>query len=292
MSLSAICHHFDESNSVEASLKYLEAAEAHGKIFVEESRRQLQQFQQSEIDSIVACAILLCVLGFACYRIHRSNGIALADEAGWRWLHLLRGVRTAHRAAMESGQAIHPTIMQNMIPEISLSSHNIDPSTLANEVHSRHPLFAFVQRTSQERFEALHTAINKRRPASDKKHYDDLHAAIGTLYEVTEHICAGEVHSLFRAICTWPAKVSKDFMEMLTDCHPLALAVYAHWLMLVILIEDLWWIDDMGKAGIRQVVDICSKASSDIQGLMEWPRRSLDFEKWRSEFSCDVKHGM
>ena len=63
---------------------------------------------------------------------------------------------------------------------------------------------------------------------------------------------------------------------MLEGVFPPALAVYAHWLMLMVLVEDLWWIDDMGRAGIRDIIARCSDADRDVRSLLIWPQQMLD----------------
>ena len=99
LTLAAIWLHYDFAAAPAASTdssghpsKYSEAAEAHGMIFVRESRQKLQDLRgQAELDSSFACSRLLCILGFAFFRTHRGNGVSLADSAAWTWLHLLRG---------------------------------------------------------------------------------------------------------------------------------------------------------------------------------------------------------
>jgi hypothetical protein len=61
----------------------------------------------------------------------------------------------------------------------------------------------------------------------------------------------------------------------LTDGHPGTLAVYAHWLMLLVLAEDLWWIGDMGRAGIRDVLHVIGELTNDLAPVLSWPREML-----------------
>ena len=65
--------------------------------------------------------------------------------------------------------------------------------------------------------------------------------------------------------------MSSGFSNLLLKNEPLALVMYAHWLMLVVLARDMWWFDDMGIAGIREVASICSRDDPSLEGLLEWP---------------------
>ena len=66
---------------------------------------------------------------------------------------------------------------------------------------------------------------------------------------------------------------------MLIDRFPPALLVYAHWLMMMILVEDLWWVDKMGRSGIQDVVAICSEVGFDVEGLLLWPQQMMEIQR-------------
>ncbi|KAG8531261.1 uncharacterized protein KY384_004619 [Bacidia gigantensis] len=271
LTLAAMSLHYDPA--VHSSVDYLEVAEAHGKIFVRESRQKLQHFAESpkaqDQDTVLACSRLLSVLGFAFFRAHRQNGITLADPAAWTWLHLVRGVKPSYDAANEIGKSIDEIILKDMAPKSLdwLSSH--DPAI------RQQSYYHYIQQTSQERFDALHNLLDGHWSRFEEDKIEDLGAAIDMLDEVTQRVYTPQVHSLFRVLCTWPGAVPKNFVEMLLAGFLPALAVYAHWLMLVVLVEDLWWVGDWGRAGIRDVVAMCSEAEPDVQKLLMWPERML-----------------
>lgn len=285
LTIAAMCLHFHESNMVDPCSKFLLTAEAHGEMFVGESSRQLREMHPSKIESNFVCSKLLCVLGFAFYRNHRSKGTLLTDDAAWRWLHLLRGVLPTYEAMVESNHDINSAIMRDMIPEISSPDAALQSYQLGEALDRSQPLFSFIKQSQRQQLSALHLIVNKMKLALGAQQYNDLITAIATLQHVTEHVCDGDVHSLYRAICTFPGSVSKGFVEMLTSTFPLALAIYAHWLVLVILIEDLWWVGDMGRAGIREIVDLCALDGVEFMSILEWPRQALQFEDLHSNSS-------
>ena len=283
LTLAAINLHHEAAGASDRnasrSWKYLEAAEAHGVIFVEESRKKLQGLRASEVefdDSILACARLLCVLGFAFFRAHRSNGVTLAHPAAWTWLHLLRGVETAYAASLQSGRDTNKVIVNDMIPELPTASNPCDAAPDTEPSCCKHPCYAFFQHSRRERLGALRNTLRSTWPCLGEEKTSHLSAAIDILDEITEHVCSKEGHSLSRAIFTWPGRIPKGFVDLLMSSCPPALAVYAHWLMLVILVEDFWWIGDMGRAGIRDVIAMCSDASAHVRALLIWPQLMLD----------------
>lgn len=277
LTLAAICLHHESSpdHSGEHCLEYLEAAEAHGKTFVKESRQKLQDFQEGlntqDQDSLLACSRLLCVLGFAFFRTHRQNGTTLADPAAWTWLHLLRGVKTSYVAVVEAGRPVDEVFMRDTTPP--LCYHQPIPRM---GVGCKNIYFRYVQQSRRGFIDALRSTLRRDWSSLGDQETEDLSAAIDLLHQVTEQICSQQLQSLLHIICTWPADIPGGFVDMLVAESPPALAVYAHWLMLMVLVEDLWWIDDMGRAGIRDIIARCPDAEGDARSLLMWPQQMLD----------------
>ena len=279
LTLAAICLHHESlsDHPGEHRLKYLETAEAHGKIFVKESRQKLQDFQEGQNtqdqDSILACSRLLCVLGFAFFRSHRHNGTTLADAAAWTWLHLLRGVKTSYVAVVEAGRPVDEIFLKDMTPQVC----NHRPNS-QRDVGYKDPCFRYVQQSLRGNCDALRSTLHKNWTSLKDQKTGDLSAAIDLLYPLTEQIYSQQSVSLFRIICTWVADIPRGFVDMLVGGSPVALAVYAHWLMLMVLVEDLWWVGDMGRSGIRDIIKICSEVDHDLRSLLICPQRMLDLE--------------
>lgn len=281
LTLAAMCLHYESSpdQSGEHCLEYLEAAEAHGKIFVKESRQKLQDFQeglnkQEDPDSLLACSRLLCILGFAFFRTHRQNGTTLADPAAWTWLHLLRGVPTSYLAAVEAGRPVDQMFTRDMTPQPC--GHQLNPRMAGG---CQNPYFHYVQQSRKESIGALRSTLRRDWNSLGDRKAEDLSAAIELLHQVIEQVCSQQPQILLRTICIWPAHIPKGFVDMLMDEFPPAFAVYAHWLMLMVLVEDLWWIDDIGRAGIRDIIARCSNADRHVRNLLIWPQQMLDAGK-------------
>ena len=276
LTLAAIHLHYESSpaHSGEHSLKYLEVAEAHGKIFVKESRQKLQDFQgglnRQEQDSILACSRLLCVLGFAFFRTHRKNGTTLAHPAAWTWLHLVRGVKTSYVAVVEAGRPVDEMFMEDTIPQ--LCYHQLTPRM---SVGCKNPCLRYLQQSRQGFFDALRSTLHRDWSSLGDQKTEDLGAAIDLLCQVIDEICSQQLQRLIPTICTWPAEIPRGFVDMLVGGFPPALAVYAHWLMLMLLVEDLWWVGDMGRAGIRDIIAICSDADPSVRNLLDWLQQML-----------------
>ncbi|KAL8821822.1 MAG: hypothetical protein Q9191_007235 [Dirinaria sp. TL-2023a] len=240
------------------------------------SRQKLQDFQEGQNpqdqDSILACSKLLCVLAFAFFGSHRQNGTTLADPAAWTWLHLLRGVKTSYIAIIEAGRPVDEIFLKSMAPRVC--SHR---STSQRNVRSKDLCLSFIQQSRQEVHDALRSTLHQKWSPLEDQEIEDLGAAIDLLYHVSERAYSQQPQSLLHIICTWAADVPRGFVDMLEGGSLAALVVYAHWLMLMVLVEDLWWVADMGRAGIREIIAVCLDADRELRSLLICPQRMLDF---------------
>lgn len=216
-------------------------AEHHGEIFVRESRRQLREMQPTEIDSSIACSRLLAILGLIFYHVHRRNGAALTDGAAWTWLQLLRGVKPVNVTVMQSNQPVDPVFAEDLLPEVALSSDTLAPPSGYPLMQCQHPLLGIVQTTWDDRRTAFERYLSRYRTTLTEDEFGDLNLALVLLDKVSHHLFSGQMHSVFRTVITWAGSVPKGYLDMLIGCSPVALAMYAHWLMLVKLLEDYWW---------------------------------------------------
>lgn len=271
LTLAAMDLYFHSSEDAVAAAKWLEVAEHHGEIFVRESRRQLRELLPSEINSSVACSRLLGILGLAFYHVHRSTGSTLADGASWTWLQLIRGVRPVNIAIAESGQSIDHAFSIDLLPEVGFEGLP-QPPTGYMAMECTHPLLGIVQQSWPERLTALQQMIGNYHEKLIGDDIRDLNVVIVMLDRILSHLSSGQMHSVFRTVVTWPAIVPKGFLDMLIGCSPVALAVYAHWLVLVILLDNCWWMDNMGRDVIREICELLSDEDSEIQMVLQWPR--------------------
>ncbi|EMC95825.1 hypothetical protein BAUCODRAFT_505599 [Baudoinia panamericana UAMH 10762] len=276
LALAAMSRYYAARDDEERPLKYLEAAKAHGNVFVSQGTAALQKLHPKEANANVANSRLLAVLAFAFARQYRSAGVELACATSWTWLHLLRGVRTVYTAMVEAKQDIDPLIKRDMVPEVvpevSTAGPVAEVSCTSSITSGMRSILDAIQCSQHERFSLLRDACHA---VIDDEYAEDYLAALANLIEVTEHICSGRLNSLFRSLCTWPGRLSKSFVMLLTTLHPAALALYSHWLLLVVLAEDMWWMGDMGRAGIGAVVELLLKLDPSVLALVEWPRRIM-----------------
>lgn len=271
---AAIFLHFSEP---QGTSKYLDAANFYGTRFVEASRKQLARLDPSESDANMICARLLFVLGLAFHREYRSQGFQYSNPMMWTWAHMLSGIKTIHHSILESGQVLDPTLRLEMIPPWQSGNHSAigeNGSPVAPEVYQ---LMAYIQETQQERFAALHVLVlGSFLDLSDEQQVHCLHA-IQVLQEATNQIQLVERQNLTRVLGACIANMHSEFLNMLVQQNHVALAIYAHWLMMLVLTEDLWVIDDMGRAGIRAILDTVDEPA--MEPALSVPRNALTFSR-------------
>ena len=274
-----MCKYHDSCLEPSVAARYLDTATTHGERFVLEASQQAQRFEVRDFDAILACSRLLTILGLAFYRNKRKEGVKLCDLGAWYWLHLLRGIKTVYEAIVESGVEIDPVMSMNMVPELPLQDELLYAMTISGmKRHHQSPYFPLISETRETRIQGLIAHLHMRRAAYNVEEWNDLLSAITNVERCTLYICEGEVRSLFRAICTWPGSITSGFKDMLLRNEHFALAIYAHWLMLMTLAADMWWVGDMGVAGIREIVTLCASSDPSLERVLEWPKKMLEIQ--------------
>jgi hypothetical protein len=102
-------------------------------------------------------------------------------------------------------------------------------------------------------------------------------SAITALEHVVDYILAYPVVNLFRAVFIWPVWIPPEFVELLANDDGLALAIYAHWLVLTMTLDDLWWLEGFGSGQIEKLTESEERLGrKDFDGLWVWPVEMLD----------------
>lgn len=230
-----------KSCAPDQSLDCLRAAEHYGEQFVETSSQQLRSLDTAPGDVAVhlACSRLLTVLAFAFFGINQQyHGVTIADNAAWTWLHMLRGSAVMHKRYQDSVN----TVSETLANELMAGSSTPRTTTQSYKLSSH---FRYIEQTHQDRFASIREALAARSSVLDVNQADDVDTAICALDSITEELCSNRVLSLLHSLCLWPCRIPKGFVDMLVSGNLLALAVHAHWLMFVVLAEDVWFIGGM-----------------------------------------------
>ena len=180
-------------------------------------------------------------------------------------------MRPVNVAIVEAGQSIDPAFAIDLLPEVAFEGMPAPPTGYML-MQCTHPLLGIVQQSWPERLATLQRALGESRQRLTGDDSRDLNISVVMLDKVSRHLFSGQMNSVFRTVITWPTIVPKGFLDMLMRCSPVALSVYAHWLVLVILLENYWWMDSMGRDVIREICDLLSDEDSGIQALLQWPR--------------------
>ena len=86
--------------------------------------------------------------------------------------------------------------------------------------------------------------------------------------------------AVFRVLCLWVVQIRDPFFKLLIDEHILALSVYAHFVVYLILFENLWWIGDMGRATLRNILDAARDRSGVFAHASFSPGQLLELFQW------------
>ncbi|KAK5134241.1 hypothetical protein LTR08_006784 [Meristemomyces frigidus] len=250
-------------------------AELHYCQSLEYLRASLPDLGQNSADAVLACAMVLIPCGLALARSN-THGKPLSD-----WLYHLRGFRALGSAIYGWKSLAKPADQlipypQKGIPDAELHDTNLGGGALWGPGAL---LFHRVRRSRRDAIQSLQAAIDESDIRADVADTEVCAAAITALEYVMNYTLDSRVSNFFRAVFTWPSYVSPRYVELLMCGDPLALAIYAHWLVLTMLLEDLWWVGDFGSCRIEKLASWDELSNSPYSQLLAWPVRMRT--EWR-----------
>lgn len=258
-------------------------AERHYYRSVKLLRRSLATAGEREADVVLACVMVLIPCGLALVR-DNEGGFAYSQD----WLCHLRGWRVI-------GASIYGVLGQSQADAAPVSSSKLIPYPQpgipeACELPQRGvegdgsrtlemPLMKEIQRSWPGAMARLKSTVDSHcecgGDAADATVYT---AAITALEHVVDYILAYPVTNLFRAVFIWPIWAPPDFIELLLHQDGMALAIYAHWLVLTMALEDLWWLKGFGSGQIEKLSEWVARVGGPpgFDALWVWPVEMLD----------------
>ncbi|KAK3672957.1 transcription factor [Recurvomyces mirabilis] len=256
--------------------KYVDAANFYGTRFVEESRKQLARLDSAESDANIACSRMLFVLGLAFHREYRRIGFEYSNPMMWTWAYMLSGVKTVFGAIIASGHNVDPTMLLEMTPVEHNNDGMLDFEIGSPAASKYDRLLAYITTTMKERHTALHAFILHETTGKNVEARNICLGALQSLHSATEQVRSTDKSDTVRVLCACIADTPPGLFNMLEKQHHAALAIHAHWLMMMMLKEELWVIDDMGRAGIKAILDVAD--TGEMGDVLRWPREATEVQ--------------
>ncbi|KAJ9620652.1 transcription factor [Taxawa tesnikishii (nom. ined.)] len=242
-------------------------AELHYCQSLEYLRASLPILDQISADAVLACAMVLIPCGLA---LAQSS---TRDDPRRDWLYHLRGFKTLGSAIYGWTNLAEPADQLIPYPQLGIPDAEQYDTNLGGGALWGPAILLFhrVRRSRRDAMQSLRAAIDEtdiRREVADT---EACTATLTALEYVMDYTLECRVSNFFRAVFTWPIRVSPRYVELLM-CHDhLALAIYAHWLVLTIFLEDLWWVKDFGADRIDSLASWVELSDSSYSQLLRWP---------------------
>ncbi|KAK5693147.1 hypothetical protein LTR97_010623 [Elasticomyces elasticus] len=207
------------------------------------------------------------------------TALAFARQSAQRtpqldWLYHLRAwpalgssIYDTTQSTTEAADRLIPYPQQG-IPDGEQHASNFDGGALCAPSSL---LFDVIRHSWQGAVEGLRVAIERYDTVHGEIDREAFSAALAALQYVMKYTLECRVMNLFRAIFMWPIKISQRFIEMVIDRDHIALAIYTHWLVLTMLLKDLWFVGDFGSDRIQRLEAWYKRWESPYIGLLRWP---------------------
>lgn len=90
--------------------------------------------------------------------------------------------------------------------------------------------------------------------------------AISELSQAMGSYCSGGIMS---GIMTWPVTLSDEYVGLIEARDPMALAILAHYGVIIHLLQDRWWAADSGKRLVHAILPILFESKRDWAELVQ-----------------------
>lgn len=276
MAFSAFC--LSVSAPTESQAYHVRAtAELHYYQSLIRLRNSLPSVDLSSADAVLASAMILIPCGLALAQ--SDKGVYSLND----WLCHLRGWRAIGSRIYGSNGRMRSITQLIPYPQPGIP----DPDDLPQGHHgvsrlqtSANVLMSQIQASWRKAMSELSFTINERssgHDASDSKAYL---ASVTALEYILDYVSEFPVANLFRAVFIWPIQISPRYIELLSSYDDLALAIYAHWLVLTMAVDALWWVKGFGPGQIERLAGQSKFSNLPGSELLRWPIEML--QVWRS----------
>ena len=181
---------------------------------------------------------------------------------------MLSGIESVHEGILSLDQVFNPT-MQLEIRPLWKGHPDKLPRESAKGWSSHAPLRQYIIDTRAYRFSALRAFVLSESDVIAESEQSICLAALQALKDVTDLIQHIEQGDIIRALGAYVAEQPAEYLRLLEQHHPAALAIDSHWLMMLLLCDDLWIVKGMGRDGIEAIGDVAG--SSEMRNVLQWP---------------------
>ncbi|KAG9669625.1 hypothetical protein KCU99_g6803, partial [Aureobasidium melanogenum] len=102
--------------------------------------------------------------------------------------------------------------------------------------------------------------------AADSMHGDSHANAISELSQAMGAYCSG---GIMTGIMTWPVTFTDDYVNLIETRDPMALAILAHYGVIIHLLRNRWWAVDAGKRLVHAILPILFESKKEWAELVQ-----------------------
>ena len=238
--------HLAHSN-LEMRDHYFAQAAFHHQTALEVAMSILADVTEDNCSPLYVFSVLTCTFALASPR-KPGDFLLLGENGIAEWLYLLRGTRSIMALASPAleSDALAPIISSGKRrAELHWGTYR------TNEEKHLDDLRHFINETVDQRTAQVYAAS-----------IDELERS----YAVASHINT-EVYELTDAFI-WPCCVSEDYLALLKQLAPEALAVFAHFCVLLKLLDSQWWMQGWST---HLISHIYSLLDAEHRLWIQWP---------------------
>ncbi|KAH7020649.1 C6 zinc finger protein [Macrophomina phaseolina] len=233
---------------------YTAKADHHWAIALRTATALIPAVDDDNAPALYIFAVLSCFYTFAKGPKPRDF-LVFSDHGPAEWLPLFRGVRTIMETTRDA-------IRHGPLSTLFTSAVSLVQAFYDHDTSNEHP------RVAELRQLALDIATDSPNLPTYIAAIDDVSRSFACTYHLDDTAVSGHSQTIF----VWLYRVSDDFVLCLQQKQPMALAIFAYFIVLVNEIGNVWWIKDWVYHLISGIYDSMDEGS---RPWIRWPIEKL-----------------
>lgn len=261
LALSALhLGHLAHLESSPDSIDYMVKASMHQNTALAEFRKALETIDASTFDAILAFSCLVPI-----------HSIAIAAGSAYRPANPDQDILSSFFSSLSLFRSVNSLLLpwldvytsSTISPLLQITTQKLpEPST-------------FLGMDSLERLEMACTSFSTSTTVFESQIQRDIFSSAIALLRSTFATTVDTTSTdrfTIGAVLIWTIAVSDEYFLQLNAGHPSALAILAHWAVLLHRHDDVWWLQGLGFALVEK---ISAEIGEEWAEVVRWPREAV-----------------
>jgi hypothetical protein len=228
---------------------------------------------------------------------HTNPGPREGGVVDLRWIQLFRGIKSVRDLFLLQGidlrdvSTVFPLVEPSQNDWQSHSPRYSSPPSSPPHTNPGKAVYSVIMDEGQSALAHLRNLIESRlsvlqsvaslgsKPSWNISSLEICLQSLQKLQNITS-VFGDTIHPSHRMLMVWIAGADPAYIDLLGQQDEVAVAIYAHFLVYTMLLDDLWWVSDLGISALADILDFVGgnemyeiDITTVSQTLFSWPAK-------------------